>query len=43
MDNAYIKMCYWNETEWDVRNVKNVRDMFNNSPLEKNPPKWYFK
>ena len=26
-----------------VSNVKDMRDMFYNSPLEKNPPKWYKK
>ena len=30
-------------SEWDVSNVKDMRDMFYNSPLEKNPPKWYKK
>ena len=28
-------------SEWDVINVKNMRDMFYGSPLEKNHPKWY--
>ena len=26
---------------WDVSNVENMGDMFYNSPLAKNPPKWY--
>ena len=26
---------------WDVSNVKDMGSMFANSPLEKNPPKWY--
>ena len=28
-------------SKWDVSNVKNMRYMFYDSPLEKNPPKWY--
>ena len=28
-------------SEWDVGNVKNMYHMFYQSPLEKNPPKWY--
>jgi len=28
-------------SNWDVSNVSNMGDMFKNSPLEKNPPKWY--
>ena len=28
-------------SDWDVSNVKNMRLMFYNSPLEKNPPTWY--
>ena len=28
-------------SEWDVSNVKNIEGMFNGTPLEKNPPKWY--
>ena len=28
-------------SEWDVSNVKNMFSMFNCTPLEKNPPKWY--
>ena len=28
-------------SNWDVSNVKNKIDVFVNSPLEKNPPKWY--
>ena len=28
-------------SKWDVSNVKRTGLMFNNSPLEKNPPKWY--
>ena len=28
-------------SKWDVSNVVDIRHMFENSPLEKNPPKWY--
>ena len=28
-------------SNWDVSNVKDMGVMFYNSPLEKNPPKWY--
>ena len=28
-------------SEWDINNVKYMDNMFRNSPLEKNPPKWY--
>ena len=28
-------------SEWDVSNVKDMSFMFTNTPLEKNPPKWY--
>ena len=28
-------------SEWDVSNVENMSYMFDKSPLEKNPPKWY--
>ena len=28
-------------SKWDVSNVKDMGEMFNESPLEKNPPKWY--
>ena len=28
-------------SNWDVRNVEDMDEMFYNSPLEKNPPKWY--
>ena len=30
-------------SNWDVSNVKYMRGMFYKSPLEKNPPKWYYK
>ena len=30
-------------TEWDVSNVKYMKRMFVNSPLENNPPIWYKK
>ena len=30
-------------SNWDVINVKNMGGMFGDSPLEKNPPKWYKK
>ena len=28
-------------SNWDVSSVKNMWRMFSDSPLEKNPPKWY--
>ena len=28
-------------SDWDVSNVGNTGDMFKNSPLQNNPPKWY--
>ena len=28
-------------SNWDVSNVKDMSFMFTNTPLEKNPPKWY--
>ena len=28
-------------SEWDISKVKNMWHIFYNSPLEKNPPKWY--
>ena len=28
-------------SNWDVSNVTNMVNIFKNSPLEKNPPKWY--
>ena len=28
-------------SNWDVSNVKDMSYMFDKSPLEKNPPKWY--
>ena len=28
-------------SNWDVSNVDDMGDMFIDSPLEKNPPKWY--
>ena len=28
-------------SNWDVSNVKNMSYIFDKSPLEKNPPKWY--
>ena len=30
-------------SNWDVSNVQNMIHMFKNTPLEKNPPKWYKK
>ena len=30
-----------NISEWDVSNVEDMSMMFDKSPLEKNPPKWY--
>ena len=28
-------------SEWNVSNVKDMKFMFRNSPLQDNPPKWY--
>ena len=28
-------------SNWDVSNVEYMNYMFYNSPLQKNPPKWY--
>ena len=28
-------------SEWDISKVKDMNEMFNHSPLEKNPPIWY--
>ena len=30
-------------SNWDVKKVKTMKDIFNLSPLQKNPPKWYTK
>ena len=30
-------------SEWDVSNVESMNSMFYDSPIEKNPPKWYKK
>ena len=30
-------------SKWDVSNVKNMKYMFYDTPLYKNPPKWYKK
>ena len=30
-----------NLNNWNVKKVKNMQYMFDYSPLEKNPPKWY--
>ena len=39
-------MFYYSEfngdiSNWDVKKVKTMKDIFNLSPLEKNHPKWY--
>ena len=39
-------MFYWSKfngdiSNWNVSNVKNMELMFNGTPLEVNPPKWY--
>ena len=41
-------MFYYSEfngdiSNWNVKKVKTMKDIFNLSPLEKNPPKWYTK
>ena len=28
-------------SKWDVGNVTDMQWIFNNTPLESNPPKWY--
>ena len=28
-------------SSWDVSNVTNMKNIFKECPLEKNPPKWY--
>ena len=28
-------------SNWDVSNVKDMKNMFDDSALENNPPKWY--
>ena len=30
-----------NISNWNVSNVKDMEDIFKDSPLQKNPPKWY--
>ena len=30
-------------SKWNVSNVKEMEDIFDECPLEKNPPKWYRK
>ena len=30
-------------SNWNVSSITNIYNMFANSPLEKNPPKWYKK
>ena len=30
-------------SKWDVSKVKDMRDIFYNSPLENNPPKWWYR
>ena len=37
----YISKFNGDISEWDVSNVKDMSFMFTNTPLEKNPPKWY--
>ena len=28
-------------SKWNIKRVENMFNMFSNSPLESNPPKWY--
>ena len=42
------RMFSWSEfngdiSNWDVSKVKDMDEMFYGSPLEKNPPYWYYK
>ena len=37
----YISKFNGDISKWDVNNVKNIEGMIYDSPLEKNPPKWY--
>ena len=30
-------------SNWDVSSVENMYNVFDHSPLQKNPPKWYKK
>ena len=45
VNNMKYMFCYSefnvDISNWDVSNVKDMSFMFTNSPLEKNPPKWY--
>ena len=37
----YGSMFNGDISNWNVSNVKYMKYMFGESPLEKNPPKWY--
>ena len=45
VNNMKYMFCYSefnvDISNWDVSNVKDMSFMFTNTPLEKNPPKWY--
>ena len=45
MDSMFLRSEFTGKngdiSKWDVSNVKDMGAMFYNSPLEKNPPKWY--
>ena len=39
----YLSKFNGDISNWNVSNVENMVTMIDNSPLEKNPPKWYKK
>ena len=42
MDYMFYKSKFNGDiSNWDIKKVKTMKDIFNLSPLEKNPPKWY--
>lgn len=40
---SYASSFNQNLNNWDVSKVKDTYNMFSHSPLEKNPPRWYWK